>query len=65
MHVMTSQIYGLYDPLGLIVPVTIKYELLLKEFSVSGLAWDDAILEDLDESARTSYARGLEHLTAL
>ena len=38
MQVMTSQIYGLYDPLGLLAPVTIKCKLLLHEFSTHGLA---------------------------
>ena len=31
MRILYSQVYGIYDPLGLVWPVTIKYKLLLQE----------------------------------
>ena len=52
LRIITSQVYGIYDPLGLLSPVTVKYKLLLQKLTTHGLAWDDPIPEDLDAQAR-------------
>ena len=49
---MTSQIYGLYDPLRLLSPITIKYKLLLQKLTLRGLTWDAILPDDLMEKAR-------------
>ena len=36
-RIMASQIYTLYDPLGLLSPITIRYKLLLQQLVLSGL----------------------------
>merc|ERR1712055_716694 len=52
LRVMTSQIYRIYDPLGLLSPITIKYKLLLQELSLAKLGWDDVLPEELDRKSR-------------
>ena len=52
LRIVTSQIYGIYDPLGLLSPVTIKYKILLQQLSACGLEWDDPLPADLDARAR-------------
>ena len=42
-RVMMSQIYSIYDPLGLLSPITIKYKLLLQRMVVEGLEWDEPL----------------------
>ena len=42
-RVMVSQIYSLYDPLGLLSPITIKYKLLLQQLVQSGIGWDELL----------------------
>ena len=36
-RVMTSQVYGIYDLLGLLCPITIKYKLFLQKMSTGEL----------------------------
>ena len=54
-RIMASQIYGLYDPMGLFSPITIRYKLLLQLLVLSGLGWDDPLLPELDKAARTTH----------
>ena len=51
LRITTSQVYRIYDPLGLLSPVTVKYKLLLQELTMCGLDWDDPVPEDLDAQA--------------
>ena len=47
-RVAVSVIYSIFDPLGLIAPLTIKYKLLLKEFNkVLNLEWSDSVPAEL------------------
>ena len=47
-RVAVSVIYSIFDPLGLIAPLTIKYKLLLKEFNkVPNLGWSDPVRAEL------------------
>ena len=51
---MASQIYGLYDPLGLLLLITIRYKLLLQQLVLSGLDWDAPLMPELDKAARVT-----------
>ena len=53
-RVMASQIYGLYDPMGLLSPITIRYKLLLQQLVLSGLDWDAPLTPELDKAARAT-----------
>ena len=47
-----SQIYGIYDPLGLATPFTMKAKLLMRQLwnvEQKGLDWDDDIPSKLKE----------------
>ena len=52
LRVVTSQVYAIYDPLGLISPLVIKFKLLLQELHSRKLSWDEPLPEDLDKRAR-------------
>ena len=52
LRIVTSQIYGIYDPMGLLSPLTIKFKILLQEMHTRKLAWDDPLPPDLDRKAR-------------
>ena len=52
LRVVTSQVYAIYDPLGLIAPLVIKFKLLLQELHSRKLSWDEPLPEDLDRKAR-------------
>merc|ERR1712059_151909 len=43
--VTVSQIYSIYDPLGLLLPITIKYKLILQKLVSYG--WDDELSGEL------------------
>ena len=53
-RIMASQIYALYDPLGLLSPITLRYKLLLQQLVLSGLEWDAPLTPDLDKAARAT-----------
>ena len=36
-----SQVNGIYDPLGLATPFIIRAKLLLRNFSIENVGWDD------------------------
>ena len=50
-RIIFSQIYSIYDPLGLISPLTIRYKLLLQKLVVLEVAWDESLEGDLLEEA--------------
>ena len=51
-RIMTSQVHGIYDPMGLCSPVTIKVKLLLQLIVLSGTDWDEPLVPELDRKAR-------------
>ena len=52
-RIVVSQVYGVFDPLGLLSPLVIKYKLLLQRLSTAvKLGWDDPLEEELAEEAR-------------
>ena len=50
---MISQIYSLFDPLGLLSPITIKYKLLLQQLVQSGIGWDDPLPPEVQKTAKS------------
>ena len=44
---MLSQIYSLYDLLGLLPPIMIKYKLILQKMEVDCLEWDEELSSNL------------------
>nr|XP_054604550.1 uncharacterized protein LOC129165413 [Nothobranchius furzeri] len=59
-----STVNSLFDPLGLLAPVTIKGRLLLRALSSSNLEWDSSLPQDMYESWR-SWHESLNSLTSL
>ncbi|XP_043661485.1 uncharacterized protein LOC122625466 [Drosophila teissieri] len=58
---LLSQLSRIYDPLGLVAPVTVLLKLIFKESWTSVLQWDDPI----PESLRTRWRALVEDLPAL
>ena len=52
-RIMVSQIYLLYNPLGLLSPITIKYKLLLQQLVQMGIGWDDPLPAEVQKSAKS------------
>ena len=52
-RIMVSQIYSLYDPLGLLSPITIKYKLLLQHIVQTGIDWDEPLPPDMQKTAKS------------
>ena len=45
---MLSFVFSVFDPIGLVVPYTVKARLLLKDiWRISGQKWDDDLLEEI------------------
>ena len=51
-RIMLSQVYSIYDPLGLLSPITIRYKLLLQKLVILDLPWDEPIKGELLDQAR-------------
>ena len=51
-RVVVSQICGVFDPMGLLTPLTIKYRLLLQCLTDASAGWDDVLDEKLSEMSR-------------
>ena len=49
---MVSQVYSIYDPLGLMTSITIKFKILLQNLTVMAAGWDDEIETELSEKCR-------------
>ena len=52
-RIMLSQVYSIYDPLGLLSPLTICYKLLLQWLVMLNQPWDEPIEGELLDQART------------
>ena len=50
-RVVASQIYGIFDPMGFVTPLTIKYKILLQQLS-NDMGWDATLEGELANSAR-------------
>ena len=65
-RLVVSQIYGVYDPLGLLTPATIKLKLLLQQLSLeaggdgSEEAWDAELNEELSTASRMALRTMVE-----
>ena len=44
---VVSQVYSIYDPLGLLAPLVIRYKMLLQSLAAAGGGWDDELDEEL------------------
>ena len=51
---LMSQIHGIYDPLGLLSPITIKFKLVLQKMVEAKLGWDEILQGDLEKEARAA-----------
>ena len=54
-RVMVSQVYAVYDPLGLLSPITIRMKMLLQELTLadrSGVGWDEELSPELSHRCR-------------
>ena len=49
---VVSQIYSIFDPLGLLAPIVIKFKLLLQRLAAAGGGWDDELDEELAALSR-------------
>ena len=53
-RVLMSQIHGIYDPLGLLSPITIKFKLVLQKMVEAKMDWDEPLEGDLRKEAETA-----------
>ena len=51
-RLVVSQVYGIFDPLGLVSPVTVNYKLLLQKLTKAGADWDEELDEELAYESR-------------
>ena len=51
-RLVVSQVYGIFDPLGLVSPVTVNYKLLLQKLTKAGADWDEELDEELAGESR-------------
>ena len=51
-RIMLLQIYAIYDPLGLLSPITIKYKLVLQRMVIKKLACDEELPPELEKASR-------------
>ena len=51
-RLVVSQVYGIFDPLGLVSPVTVNYKLLLQRLTKAGADWDEELDEELAAQSR-------------
>ena len=49
-----SIIYKIFDPLGLLAPITIKFKILLQKVTRAGLEWDEPMQIGLAKEAGTA-----------
>ena len=49
---VVSQVYSIYDPLGLLAPIVIRYKLLLQSLAAAGGGWDDELDEEMARLSR-------------
>ena len=53
-RILMSQIHGIYDPLGLLSPITIKFKLVLQRMVEAKLNWDDPLEGELEKEAKSA-----------
>ena len=46
-RIVLSQVHGIYDPLGLLSPLTIKFKILIQKINDLGMGWDEEITDSL------------------
>ncbi|XP_033116820.1 uncharacterized protein LOC117116838 [Anneissia japonica] len=74
-RICLSKINAVYDPLGLLTPVTVRAKILLRKLSGEGLAWDEPIKDeyqrewfklfsDLEDSAGIMFKRCVKPVAA-
>ena len=51
-RIMLLQVYAIYNPLGLLSPITIKYKLVLQRMVIKKLAWDEDLSPELERLSR-------------
>ena len=51
-RIMLSQVHAIFDPAGLLAPVTIRYKLVLQKIAAAKYDWDQALGPDLLEECR-------------
>ena len=51
-RLVLSCVYSVYDPLGLIAPLLIRYKLLLQRLAVEPGGWDDELDDELAQESR-------------
>ena len=42
-RVLMSQVHGIYDPLGLLSPITVKFKLVLQHLVQAEVDWDEPL----------------------
>ena len=55
-RILMSQIHGIYDPLGLLSPVTIKFKLVLQKMVEAKLDWDERLEGELEKEAKSGLS---------
>ena len=58
-RILMSQIHGIYDPLGLLSPITIKYKLVLQKMVEAKLDWDVTLEGGLEKEAKSALTEML------
>ena len=53
-RILMSQIHGIYDPLGLLSPITIKFKLVLQKMVEAKLDWDERLEGELEKEAKSA-----------
>ena len=51
---LMSQIHSIYDPLGLLSPITIKFKLVLQKIVEAELGWDEPLKGELRSAAESA-----------
>ena len=55
-RIAISQINAIYDPLGLLAPLTIRYKLTLQKLNSLSLGWDEVLPDEINTELRRTLA---------
>jgi len=55
-QVIASLTAQMYDPMGLVTPVTVRGKILLQELWKEGRGWDDPVSDEISKKFREYYA---------
>ena len=58
---LTGKVAGVFDPLGLLTPITAGWKMDLRRVSMLGLGWDDPVPEEMLET----WVKNLEEIAAV